>query len=410
MSSEDDEARRQIRLMIEALGELALRLNSAQAGMALLPFLEKITGLSDTRLAKGNLDNMRPSTRARVMEHARQHAHQVGQSNGLAEQEIEERLARLSAMSIGPLGLLCLQIAPVNPDLLPYTLALAADYDKHLEELGSFAKDDRFIDFKETFLDVNSRLNASGHPEVHTALQAATDWSSIFHVWNKVALTWLGDLISALDAEWGRLYFKRMKSMPYFLWVAPKTKLRMTEGASLPGRRRSLVDSPVRRLLELSYALTLFAYKQEWPSKKAGPSEIGKAADRTEATISNFMDGTKVLREGDYLQIWEALCRSASGARSDFDVPDMPTAIFNIALLWQDLLIKTDSKKRLTGFIVLDERSYTSKWEQHIKLLPDQATSRKVAWPEAAINQSSSASPTRSCQSSGRSSSPRDCQ
>ena len=124
MSSEDDEARRQIRLMIEALGELALRLNSAQAGMALLPFLEKITGLSDTRLAKGNLDNMRPSTRARVMEHARQHAHQVGQSNGLAEQEIEERLARLSAMSIGPLGLLCLQIAPVNPDLLPYTLAL----------------------------------------------------------------------------------------------------------------------------------------------------------------------------------------------------------------------------------------------------------------------------------------------
>jgi hypothetical protein len=398
----DAEGRQKAMVMADALLALPLLLMAAIQGKALRPLLAKMTGLSETRIAKGNLGSLSSATQRRVAAHAREMAFQEGRRNGLSAEEMELGLAELKDLEREPWELFAVMLMVREVHTIPHARSVGRDYGRRLRALFEDAEADRFDAFREKLhpavtCEPFEQLGAVVTDRLEryrSAYMAASTWGEILPVFKAAVDLWLFDFLAAMDAEWGRLYFDTMKPAPYFLWVAPMTDLPVGQGKVDLKSRRNIVYLPVRRLLQLSHVLMQRAYRKAWPSKPLGRSLLAIDADQTEAAIGSYFDGTKALGQEDYVAMWQAMYQRLSGNVSEADEPTPPMALLRVALLWQRFFITRGPGSKLDAFMILDEALYRACWQRHLDALVDQPATETHDWPDWLVNQSLSPSST----------------
>jgi hypothetical protein len=398
----DAEGRQKAMVMADALLALPLLLMAAIQGKALRPLLAKMTGLSETRISKGNLGSLSPATQRRVSAHAREMAFQEGRRNGLSAEEVELRLAELKDLEHEPWELFAVMLMVREVHMIPHARSVGRDYGRLLSALFEDAEADRFDAFREKLhpavtCEPFEHLGAGVTDRVEryrAEHMAASTWGGILPVFKSAVELWLFDFFAAMDAEWGRLYLGAMKPAPYFLWVAPMTDLPVGQGKVDLKSRRNIVYLPVRRLLQLSHVLMQHAYRKAWPSQPVGRSLLAIDADQTEAVVGSYFDGTKALRQEDYVAMWHAMYQRLSGNVSEADEPTPPMALLHVALLWQRFFIKRGPGSKLDAFTIMDESLYRACWQRHVDVLEDQPATETHDWPGWLVNQSLSPSST----------------
>jgi hypothetical protein len=402
----DAEERQQIIGVLNALLALPMILASAVKGKALRPLLAEVTGLSETRIAQGNLDALSAATQRRITAHTREYALEEGRRIGLTSKEVESWILELQDFGSEPWELFAVLLMVRESGRIPYARSFGRHYGSQLRALLDDVKADRFDAFREKLsskavCDVLDQLDTTsvGRLEGYRiAFEAATSWETARPLMREAVDLWMLNFFAAMDAEWGTLFFGAMRPAPYFLWVAPMASLAV-HGEPERKTRRNIVYRPVRRLLQFSHALMERKCLGAWPSQPVGRVAFGRDSDRTQEWIGNYFDGTKILRKGDYLQMWSEMYQRLSGENSDDDSPTPPMALMHVALLWESLLVMKRPGMKLDAFIILDEALYRACWRRHLSDLAGQPSGRVHDWPEWMINQSLSSSSTDSCQS-----------
>ncbi len=399
--------------ILEAMALAPLAILGQIQGKSFRPWLTEVTGLSAGRIAQGNLEKVRPSKIKQIQENSTAWAHEQGKKRGWSADEVSALIANAPKKCDGDTGPWASWIKSMEVQdtiRLPYAIARALQADELLQSLINACNNHDIDKFKQV-ASAHQKVNAHTKQQPDEAKWTAiSEWSELGPVLNNLLESRLFDIYTALDAEWACQYFQAMRPMPLFLWVAPRINDEWdVQGGNKPSRNP--IHRPVRRLLELCHALVHMHYRKHWPLFPVGRSELGKAMDLSDTLVGNYFDGTKKLTLRDYSNVWQALCRHFSPANRDpVDFPSFPVPLGIMAITWQETLIRNTSESKLKSFVLVDEDDYKNRWQRHRINGTGQPPPGDVDWPEWLLNQSVSSDSVRSSQSSGRSSSPRECQ
>ena len=422
MSVVEVTGRSKVKHLLDVLNQLPIIKLAKILGKSERSFLSEITGLSLARIAKGSLDNLRPSTARRIETCALAWGRLKAKEKGWTEEDFSAYIASNPKMKNGEVASwanFIYSLQSTDGLLLPLTISYALEIDELIFSLSKAFNANDCKNFSQLIL----KAAFSEHEKNFVCLSAtyaekeilidswhsAADWDAIASLLPELSDNILISLYAALDVEWSRQYLKLIMPMPVFLWIAPRVheNLDLTSGTNI---KRNLIYRPVRRLLELSYALVHWHYRKRWPATPAGRSAIGLAIDLSDAEVGNYFDGTRKLTIGAYQSYWINLCRHFRPSCQTSDMPMCPSVLGVVAIIWQWLMIKTTEKSKFKSAHLLDEDDYKRQWQGHRNNWPDQAPSSDVAWPDWLLNQSLLSDSMRSSQSSGLSSSPRECQ
>ncbi|BCO28253.1 hypothetical protein MIZ03_3153 [Rhodoferax lithotrophicus] len=423
MTTQKPTGRDTVRQKLEALTIFPLANLGLIQGKTWRPFFTEITGLSVGRIAQGNIDKIRPSTLKRVQENVTAWAYEQGKKRGWTTEDLSAQMAAVPKKLDGKVGSWASWIKSMEiPDLmyLPLTIALALKADELFQSLIDACNQDDIERFKCDVCTHHGSINRtilidtaesdtkrlSGDPK----WAAISNWDEIGAILMSQLESILLDIYTSLDAEWGNQYFQATNPVPFFLWIAP----RINENWDIqlgPIPSKNMIHRPVRRLLELSYAVAHRHYRKRWPSAAVGRSELGKALQLSDTHVGNYFDGTRKLSLSTYTTYWEVMCQHLSSARDKSKSGlRCPTPLAVMAITLQEMLIVNTNENKLKSFTLLSEDDYKRRWECHRRNLVIPSSSVDVEWPVWLLNQSVSSDSFRSFQSSGLSSSPRECQ
>lgn len=393
------------------------------AGKSARSFLSEVTGLSPARISQGNLDKLRPSTVRDVEDAASKWGRSLARNNGWTDDDFETYVTGIPRMRNGSVGLWANWIHGLqHPEALRLPLAIghAMKMDELIYALSVAFDANDCTTFIQAVIDIESTdsekvmlWSADDCAEVESergAWRAASDWDAVATLLPQFAENLLFDIYAALDAEWGSRYLHGLAPMPVFLWLAPRVheKWNVASG-TIPSK--NFIHRPVRRLLELSHALVHGHYRKSWPDAPAGRGELGRALELADAHIGNYFDGTRKLTIRAYQTHWLALCMHFGPAKNTpADSPICPIALGAVAIAWQRMLITITDAYKFKSALLLDEDNYKRRWQNHRRCWAYQLPSGEACWPDWLLNQSVWSDSMRSSQSSGRSSSPRECQ
>jgi hypothetical protein len=390
-----------VQSFLEGVQQRPFFLWTQMAGKSIRPLLSEVTGLSLARIAQGNLDKLRPSTAARVQASAEAWGRNLAMRNGWTDDDFNKFIANAPRTKSGDVGMWANWVFGLqHPETLPLPLTIshALEIDELIGDLSNAFETKDLKAFTGAVLtkaesEANKRKDQSpdevaAETSMRCAWSAAHSWDAVASILPTLDEDLFLDHFAALDAEWGSRYFQSMKPEPVFLWLAPRLneQLDLTSGEK---KFRNLIYRPVRRLLELSYALAHYCYRKQWPAAPAGRGELGEALGLSDADVGNYFDGTRNLTMQAYQSYWQALCRhfGPSLGRPE-ETPMCPTPLGFIAIAWQHLLIQTTDKYRFKSAILLDKDDYRRRWKDHRRHWVDQLPSGDVSWPDWLLNQS----------------------
>jgi hypothetical protein len=374
-------------------------------GKGVRPFLADITGLSPARIAQGNLDKIRPSTAIKIASSSNAWAHNWTKKQGWSDQDFDTHIAAMPLLSNGnPASLASWIYGMRRPDIhsLPLTITHTLKTDELIHSLSiAFDANDCAAFTQEILTMAASEYERSfvrtpaEQIEMKSELdawRAARDWDAIGALFTKVADNLLLDIYAALDAEWGGWYFQAATPKPVFLFINPQMNkdIDMSLGTFSSGTipSRNLVYRPVRRLLELSYAVLHCNYKGHWPDEPVGRKELGQAIDLADSHIGNYFDGTRNLTLTAFQNIWQSLCRNFAKNSKEPEGVICPAPLAVVAIAWQHMFIQNTNEHKLKSVFMLDETDYTRRWQHHRNCWADQLTSGDFDWPVWLLNKS----------------------
>lgn len=382
------------------------------------PFLADMFGLSPSHLRVGKNSKLRESTQKRIFEFAEKKCRAEMKNKGWSEAQIDSfSQSSPSKLSVSPRPYSDLiYILQVPGELeLPLTIAFADEVDRFVIRLLEAHSAGDLGLFKQEILGCNwgdgvTRSIADRHEAVQRmeAFKTASSWEDALDAAQQVFENILLCLFAALDAEHGLTYFGIFQPRPLFLLVQPKLnpQLKFDSLEKLP--LKNFVYHPVRRLLELSHALMVWSIDKHWPDKPVGRKELGDAIDRADFDVGKFFDGTRKMNVGIFEEIWSEMSRTI-GNRKPFY---FPKPLVLAAILWQNCITRDANQKIKNVLLPSNDENYISFWRWHHQNWATQPKHDSVGWPVWLGDQPSrpSSEEVLSSQSSGRSSSSRECQ
>lgn len=341
--------------------------------------LAEITGLSKARIAQGNLDAMRPSTKKKVDAHLR----------GWLEKKLDDPRAVASVLekcstaphtrsgghALWAQWIHALEFPPAL--LLPISKAVALEVDELLEALTDACQANDLSGFKRTWCAYverhDLRMGSSDESARLHAPYADGDALESIDCWEgaqklaKEAVDYLYlDIIAALDAEWSCSYFGGRQTAPLF----PLVMMRLQDGLLETKKaisRKNVFYRPARRLLETLYALLFLKRYRKWPEKPPGPKDLAMALDDptnddaiTAAVISNHFDGTLKLTLELTYDYWCQLYAHFFPGTNEGERAAPPDPMIMLALQWDAIQIQ-DSGRTLFLF---DLDAYVDLWRE----------------------------------------------
>lgn len=271
--------------MLESFALMTLHSLAESRGQSMRGLLQDMTGLSKGRIAKGKLDDLRPSTLTKIAAH---------QETWLEDtfKESPEQLARVRAsiaasptLSNGKNAFLATWIHQFElaPEIvLPISKAVALVVDEVLDALLGACTAGDLEQFKRTLLEhlLQQGIDLAGgdRPDAFPASAAELKACEAIETWSQAeALTrllldhWYTNMIAALDAEWSSQYFAGRQTMPLFPLVMGAVPSSWSEPNGTASRKR-LVIRPSRQLLQFLYALAHLIRRKNGPKTHRNPA------------------------------------------------------------------------------------------------------------------------------------------
>lgn len=340
--------------------------------------LRDMTGLSKARIAKGNLDAVRPSTKAKMDQHLEDMLMQQFRNNAEGLQELRNKIAAAPNTASGSPAMLAswmhqFEFLPFIP--LTTTKAVALTIDELLEALLAACGSDDLQGFKgllqshfqchgATVRVGDTPMTEPAAAEEMLTLQGLADWDE--------AVKWVGnlidhlylDLITALDAEWCSHYFAGRQTLPLFPLVMVRLQEGLAETLKIKSRR-NIHFKPSRRLLEFLYALAFYMRRKRWPARAPTPKTLAQILYRPgtheladERLVYNYFDGTTALTLGRVLDHWNQLLEYFFDGGPECQMIGPPLPMIMLALKWQNMLVLDKGK----SFLIPDQKKYQEMW------------------------------------------------
>lgn len=409
--------RDEVHQLLLRIAELPIHLLARLAGKSVNSFLAAATGVSLARLSEGNLANIQQSTIDRGRKKVSETLKAKTLRNGCSPEDFDRLVTTPTITSTGTVALWLTFIESLDPWNrmgLTHTRNIALAFDELLVALIRSAQADDFQVFKDTLggffscADLTSKhLKLDRSSSRLSAVARASNWHDALVHLNLSFDDLLLDVFAALDAEWSGQFFPAMEPRPLLLYLAPRINPVWDIG-NAAHLKRNRIFRPTRRLLELLHSVMQCHLRGRWPESVPGRKDISDACGLDENSIGSFFDGTKKLSLGNCEAIWDGSFMLLNGKKSE--PPLFPRPLAAIALSLEGLLVKQTKQYKLKELVLLDEDSYIRRWENHRLQLPTPEKAGSGKWPDWLTNQSLSSEFVRSSQSSGRSSSPRECQ
>lgn len=377
-----EEARKKVQLACNLLLQLPLQWGALLQGINPKRYLAEVTGISPSRIAKGALDQLRPSRVARAVEHSHRVTRERAIDGGWSESEFDEALASAPRLSDGlqsQLGVMFHVGSRWDGSVLEDTTSLAVALEEFVVQLRNAAKADVWHDARRAALVF---LQTKAWQESHSALQltgleTADCWQELYFFLDRLLMDALEGVFVTLDAEWGAQYFHSLQPQPVLLWLSPELDLD-SEGKLA---HRNGIRRPVRKLLELTLAIAERAYSGRWPEGPPGRSAVGAILRQSDAHAGNYFDGTRKLSMKAF-ETWWLLLTSEMRQRFGKDAPlAAPLVLARVALLWQGYWVK-EAAGRPRSFIVLDQVEYRRRWQAIRRRLSARFPGGQGAWPD----------------------------
>lgn len=342
-------------------------------GVAPKKHLGEVTGLSQARLANRN-QKLRPGRVREIEEHAESVLRANLADSGLQTEDVERVMNRLyRRMEAGGNWWAAFWMTldyPMTPELTP-CVDSAVQLDKLLTEVADALAADAPAAASEAFACFVSAWSA---PQEVIEGIAPSDWGGA-STWEAVApladatlQIALFDQFAHVDAVWGSAFFSRFHPRPLFPLVAPQKR----DGKG--------VNMPVRRLLEMSWAITHWVKHRNWPAERPGPKDLAERLGVEPSLISSFLDGTTKVRLKQFEGQWEQF---SLGFRLSQKV-DFPLPLAAVAICWQHQMVEVSPEHKVRSAIVLgDGYGKLWRWRRSTLASPSTGTESWAAWLEA---------------------------
>lgn len=353
---------------------LPIRIYADGAGKSLISLFRDCTGLSKAKIASGQLDNLRPSTHARIQEYQKSQLAQQFKHDPDGLTYAQRRIETAPRTSSGKQALLAswIHVQEDPPAMtLPMSKKVASELDQFVEALLSASEANDLLGFKDVIHQhleqhgLTVRLDSAPiampvPPELHASWQALESWEQAEALVGEIAEHAYWDLISTLDAEWSSLYFAARQREPLFPLVMVRPQEGLLQGAAITSAR-NIIYRPSRRLLEFLYALVFYIKHKTWPPEPPSPKMLADALNESPSTVSNHFDGSSKLRVSLVNHYWQQLYTHVPPDTAPDRRAHPPSPMIALALHWQRVLLPVDGTKGKT-FIVPDLDSYQVRW------------------------------------------------
>lgn len=349
------------------LEEVVLRYLEAAKLQSRHAFFSQRTGISERRL-RDTSARFRPSTLARAEAKSRQFANDWLGKGGVGERERQDYLAgHPKSLTAG----LVYEAAFVSRLEYPRTLAFAERIDalgaafveaqsaKDLGRAKALLLDTDWLDHR-YFSDTALERSGGKTPRLLSHLIGAMSWDDLSQVRSVVTANLLFSVLALWDIELRSRHLQRLQARPVFSLLLPYAHV--PEGAHNVPRARGMFLLPIRRLLDLVFALAAFHPRRSWKVDRPSLEELVQKTHEEEPTLVNWRDGTKRFGWQDFDRAWDKMFRASRTENSEPVAPLAP--LFVAATIFQDLLVNVDSRSRAKEILLFDE-DYSEWWAFH---------------------------------------------
>lgn len=404
--------------LLKAFSLIPLHALAEGRNQSIRSLVHELTGLSKARIAKGNLDAVRPSTQKQIEDHQKRWlAEQLDNPEALAH--AQRKVATSPCTQSGKHASFAGWVHQFEfpPDIeLPISKAVSLVLDELVERLLTACVNNDLVGFKQTLkhhiehhgLAVRTGESPVVEPAPQarlTELQSLQDWAQIGGFMRKFVDDMYWDVISVLDAEWSSCYFSGRQSMPLF----PLVMVRLQDGLLEHGKvssRKNICFRPARRLLEFMYAIVFYHRYKKWPEKPPPPKVLAGILYRPDSdelldqsVVSSYFDGSTKLTLDLVWEHWFQLFHHFMPEKKEGQRVPPPFPMIMLALKWQTWFVQDNGK----SFYLLDLERYGILWthrrrqwesnqveRQYSSHPAGHTTGEPIAWPAWMTSQSSS--------------------
>jgi hypothetical protein len=375
------------------------------------------TGLSEAHLSQSGLAVKSPKRAQSIQARIRTQARRLLTAKGYSPDEIAQILAEHPDT---PFAGLVYRLGQAGPAPLELAIRFSARVDQLVEGAGNAVATGAVETYKALLLQfLGEELPCYRAPDAQAALtelqktvSAAANWDDLDAPTNTLVEYLLLAVLAAVDVEWGARYFGGLTPTPTLLWMSPRFHPDFDPQNS-KGLKRDVVARPVGNLLRVmwTFAKRGTSKRAAWPAQPPGPTQLTRdiaREDISDGLVRKWSTGAKPANLDQMVDVWNSLCHSLSGGPAyAIPFPWIATA------LWMErALVKRKPESSIPRqVILLSDTAYRSIWTGHRNRWSAQLPKPgDRPWPEWLLTYSSWPDWMRSSQSSGRESSPRDCQ
>lgn len=375
------------------------------------------TGLSPAHLSQSGLAIKSAKRAQSIQEQTRNQTRRQLAAKDYSPDEVDQILAEQPDTLFAGLAYRLGQAAPAP---LGLAMQFGARVDRLIASAAEFVAVSEMEPYKALLLDyLQEEMACCVHPDMRVelnqsqaAVSAATDWAALEAPTSHLIERLLLAVLAAVDVEWGARYFGGLSPTPTFLWLSPR--FHPDFNPENPKRlKHGVVSRPIGNLLRLMWTVAKRGTsKQEaWPTKPPGPSGLARdiaSENIGDGLIRKWSTGAKPATLDQLAEVWKSLCESLSGSlHYELPLPWIVTA------LWMErALVKRQPDTSLPRTVIfLSDVGYQAAWKGHRRRWAAHLHEPgDRPWPEWLLAYSSWPDWMRPSQSSGRESSPRDCQ
>lgn len=400
---------------------LPLSMGASAARQKLKSHISSVTGLSPAHVSTQGLKVKRSGKIDRLRKRQEANAIRTLTESGLTASDARDLLDGLPST---PLAGFVATISGSTKIQLPLASAFAAMLDESCVAAGSCLDASDLDSYKDHLSEAAERLRKavglgddSGHQrtlKMEEAISSSRDWTALKDVTKALIEDMCIALICAIDVEWTAHYLPGVKASPTFHWLFPRVHPDM-DPTNSKRLKRNVIVHPTRKLLEFCWAIASHSCsrRQGWPKKPPRPKDIARDSGlepNEDGRIRKLMSGSAHASVDEIIRYWDGMFEhlDAKAPRGEVLAP-VPWII--LALWMERTFIQNDKSDMSTTVFVQSGESYAALWDRMRSLWNERLPRPgNDSWPAWMTVQPSRPDWAPSFQSSGLSSSPRDCQ